>query len=192
MGTRGFIAFVIDGREKTSYVHAAAYPEHLGVTVLRWVRDAAVNQAGIVEARARALRTVDPESRPDPADAVRLARYAEPRGGDPASWYALLRGTMGNPALILEAGAVADAADWPRHPQARWGYVIDLDARAFEAYRGGQAERHGRGRFARREPFHAGGMTFWPAALAASWPFRALPRDEAFTDACYAGAGGGG
>lgn len=190
MGTRGFLSFVIDGGEKTSYVHAAAFPEDLGLDVLRWVRDGMVNQVGAVDSRARALLVADPESAPGDADKARLAGYARFSAEHPPStWHALLRGTMGDPALMLEAGVIEDARDWPCHPQARWGYVIDLDARVFEVYKGGGTDKHDRGRFARRQPFHAGEVTFYPAMLAVSWPFRALPRDEAFTAACYGGGG---
>lgn len=56
MGTRGFVTFVIDGREKTAYNHADSAPEGLGLDVLRWLRDGAVNYPDTVVERARALR----------------------------------------------------------------------------------------------------------------------------------------
>ena len=189
MGTRGFLTFAIDHQEKTSYIHADAYPEHQGLIVLRWLRDSAVNQVEVMYQRARELRVVEPDSVPSAWDVERLARHWRPIAGDrPPSWYSLLRGTQGDPALMLEAGVMEGARDWPCHPQARWGYLIDLDARRLEVYEGGRREPHDRGRFAGRDPFMLGGLGFRPPALIASWPFRALPSDTAFVDDCYARA----
>lgn len=186
MGTRGFITFVIDGQEKTAYSQAASAPGDLGLTVLRWLRDSAVNYAGVAEARARALRLADPTSLPSPADFQRLRRYAGPGYGERPSWYRLLWHAQGSPGEMLRAGVIEDASEMPQHPQARWGYVIDFDARALEVYEGGQREAHDRGRFARKGPVRLEGMEFWPAALVTSWPFSRLPADTAFTEACYA------
>lgn len=191
MGTRGFVTFVIDGQEKTAYNHAGSAPEGLGLDVLRWLRDGAVNYADTVAARARALRAVDPTSLPGPEDLTRLLRYAGPGLGASPSWWRLLRATQGSPAMMLEAGVIEDASEYPFHPQARWGYVIDLDRRRLEVYEGGQAREHGRGRFARKGPVRLEGTAFWPAALVAAWPFRALPLDDAFTAACHAPEAGG-
>jgi hypothetical protein len=190
VGTRGFIAFAVDGTEKVAYNHAGSHPEDLGLTVLRWLRDGALNYAATAEARARSLRLVDPTARPSAGDTGRLWRYAWTQDGRPAeTWHALLRRTEGNPRLMLEAGVITDDSEWPYHPQARWGYVIDFDARRLEAYQGGQREAHSRGRFARRGAVRISGTDFWPAALVAAWPFSALPSDDRFEAACYAEEG---
>lgn len=187
MGTRGFTGFVVGGRELIAYNHADSYPEHLGLSVLRWLRDGAVNFPAAMEGRARKLRLAAPGTVPTSADILRLHEYADTLGGiaAPYDWYSLLRRTQGSPALILQTGVIEDASGFPAHPAARWGYVIDLDARVFEAYRGGQLARHDCGRFARREPTEIAGHVFWPVARAASWPFSRLPSDDSFTAACY-------
>lgn len=185
MGTRGFVTFVIDGREKTSYSHCDSYPEKLGLSALRWARVQPGNLSPLAE-RARALRVASPDSKPSARESRELRRFAE-GPGRPGTWYHLLRGTQHDPGLMLLAGVILDASGFPCEPQALWGYVIDVDASRLEVYRGGQKDPHERGRFARHGPQAVGDLTFWPPALVASWPLGALPANAAeFTDACYA------
>ncbi len=189
MGTRGFVTFVIDHQEKTGYVHCDAYPEKVGLLVLRWAR-AHAQDRDLLAARARALRVVSPDSKPTAGELRDLGRFAE-GPGRPGTWYHLLRGTQGDPGLILLAGVIEDASGFPLEPQALWGYVVDVDAGNLEVYRGGQKEGHESGRFARLGPFTIGDLTYWPPALVASWPFGALPVSAAdFTAACHAEEGG--
>lgn len=188
VGTRGFVTFVTDRREITSYVHCDAYPEKTGLDVLRWARAATENRERLA-ARVRSLRVVAPDSKPSAGDRHRLARFAE-GPGRPGTWYHLLRGTQGDPGLMLLAGVVEDAGEFPCHAQALWGYVIDLDAGRLEVYRGGQRAPHDRGRFASLGPQALDLLTWWPPALVASWPFGALPANAAdFTEACHAPEG---
>jgi hypothetical protein len=184
VGTRGFVTFVIDGAEKTTYCHADAYPEHLGAGVLRWLRSAA-GDLPLLARQAGALRVVESDSAPTPDEIEALSGYCGDRSRA-HEWYWLLRGTQDDPGLMLLAGVIVDAGEFPRHPQARWGYVIDLDTGHFEVYRGGHQERHERGRFAALAPIDVGGHVFYPPALAASWPLGSLPPAEGFADACYA------
>lgn len=187
MGTRGFLTFAIDGVEKTSYVHSDAYPEGKGLVVLNFLTahrhellcDQCQGQCGATVDKIRRLRVVGPYSEPTPWDIERLAKFTNVGVGSQGTddWYCLLRETQGNPALILEAGVIEDASDLPAEPQARYGYVIDIDAKAFEVYAGGPRERHDRGRFANRTSALDG---FYPAALVASWPLDALPDEASF------------
>jgi hypothetical protein len=190
LGTRGFVTFVIDGQEKTAYCHCDAYPESVGLAVLRWARVGTEGRE-LLAARARALRVVSPDSKPPLRDVRELKRFAE-GPGKPGTWYHLLRGTQGDPGLILLAGVIEDASGFPCEPQALWGYVIDADAGNLEVYRGGQRQSHGLGRFAHLGPFAVGDLAYWPPALVASWPFGALPANAAdFEAACHAPEAGG-
>jgi hypothetical protein len=47
MGTRGAVVLVADGQEKTVYNHYDSYPDGLGETVLKWVREALPNEQEI-------------------------------------------------------------------------------------------------------------------------------------------------
>lgn len=183
MGTRGFITFVVDGTEKTAYNHFDSYPDGLGMDMLNWLR------SGPVDAEAvRALRVMDESTPPTAEDIVRLRGYswnAAQHGGpkdlrDGQQWYDLLHETMGNPARMLEAGAIEDASDFPCNSLfAEYGYVVDLDAGRFEVYEGFQRGAHSRGRFADRP----GADGYFPVALLASWPLTELPSDEDFASA---------
>lgn len=55
MGTRGFICFVIDAKEKTAYNHYDSYPDGLGLHVLTWLRESDID---IIREQARSLRVV--------------------------------------------------------------------------------------------------------------------------------------
>lgn len=185
MGTRGFIGFVVDGTEKITYNHNDSYPEGLGVDVLGWLRDAASEGADQITARARSLRVVDPNSAATPEDVERLREFADlgVSTGYLGEWYVLLRHTQGNPAAILQAGVVEDAAGFPADSlMCEWGYLVDLDARRFEAYRGFQHESHQDGRFANRplESYSSGIGPYYPVRLVASWALAELPDDKAF------------
>lgn len=175
MGTRGFITFVVDGIEKTTYNHFDSYPEGLGVEVLAFAR----GDMNTAREQARALRLVTDDIPPTAEDKVALAQFADlnvSRRTDD-DWYVLLRRTQGDPAAILRSGYMIDNHAFPTDSLfAEYGYVVDFDAGAFEAYRGFQREPHAKGRFAGRD----GRDGYYPVALAASWPLDGLPSDEAF------------
>lgn len=178
MSTRGFITFVVNGETKTAYNHSDSYPDSLGTHVLGWLRKA---HEGGSRRLAAELRVVDPLSKPTDEDIERLKPYSNRGVGTQQmdDWYGvLLRGTQGSPAAMLDAGVIEDAGQFPADSVfAEYGYVVDFDGRAFEAYRGFQKEPHDKGRFAALPlPERANG--FHPVALVASWSFDALPTDE--------------
>lgn len=179
MSTRGFLGFVIDGRELITYNHNDSYPAGLGSAVLEWARNADMVDA--IE-KARDLRLVFSSSEPTDADIEALAPYRlslnEP--SHRPDWYELLRGTQGDPAAILAAGVLENERFLPCDPSAAWGYVIDFDKRAFEVYLGRQRKAHTKGRFAGMTHTRRG---FFPARLVASWPLSDLPSDSDFASA---------
>lgn len=181
MSTRGFVGLVVDEIEKIAYNHYDSYPESLGNAVLDWASRAAERLEEVRE-RAAALRVVDAGSAPTAEDAARLAPWTDRTVGGRSTddWYCLLRGTQGDLDKVLEAGVLVDASEFPLDSLfAEWGYLVDLDSRVFEVYRGFQARSHGFGRFAeRRGPRNDG--RYFPCALVASWPLEALPSEEEF------------
>lgn len=185
MGTRGFVTFVIDGTEKTAYNHWDSYPGGLGVDVLNWLRTA-VSDIDALRTAAGDLRVVDPNSEPTDADIERLSTFYDGSVGGKSerpTWYQLLRGTQGDPAAMLRAGAIEDASDFPTDSLfAEYGYVVDLDSNVFEAYVGFQHSPHTKGRFAGREG-NDDSDGYYPVALAASWPLSDLPDDKTFCEA---------
>ncbi|RJL21102.1 hypothetical protein [Bailinhaonella thermotolerans] len=182
MGTRGFIGFVIDGHEKIAYVHADSYPGGVGASVLSWLRLAAAD-LGELRRRVRALRVVDPGTRPGAEDIEALKEFAFQRvsTGRLDDWYVLLRRTQGRPELMLAAGVIEDARDFPADSlDCEWGYLIDLDAAAFEVYRGFQRRPHAEGRFAGRPspPHHVG--AYYPVKRVGRWGLSDLPGEDTF------------
>jgi hypothetical protein len=177
MSTRGFISYVVNGETKTAYNHHDSYPDSLGLDVLRWLRKA--HEAGS-RRMAGNLRVVGPESKPSDEDIERLKPYADTTVSTRRldEWYVLLRGTQGNPAAMLDAGVIEDASSFAA--QGEYGYVVDFDARAFEAYEGYQREPHDKGRFAHLDHPSEGR---YPVALKASWSFDSLPTDDDFMKA---------
>lgn len=189
MGTRGFIGFVIGGDEKIAYNHFDSYPSGLGSNVLSWLwrnRHALIcdevhrGEVGGPVDLARKLRVVDPNSKPTAEDVERLRGYTNTNVGTQQvdDWYVLLRETQGNPAAILDAGVIEDGSSFPLDSLfAEYGYLVDLDANRFEAYRGFQKAEHDKGRFATRSGARDG---YHPCALVASWPLDELPTNGEF------------
>lgn len=181
MGTRGFIGFVVDGREKIAYNHFDSYPEGLGAQALTWVR-AASQDMETLRQQVRGLRMVTDADEPTQEDADRLEPWTDLRVGERSadSWYCLLRRTQGDPGAMLLAGVIEDACGFPADSLfAEWGYVVDLDAETFEVYKGFQKEPHDKGRFADRKS-DAIETTYYPVALVATWPLNDLPSDDVF------------
>lgn len=184
MSTRGFIGFVADGNEKIGYNHSDSYPDGLGLDVLRWLRAARLDE---LLAQVKNLRVVDSDAEPTDQDLERFKEFYDGNVGGRAerpTWYQLLRGTQGDPAAILRAGAIEDASGFPADSLfAEWGYVVDVDGCTFEAYVGFQQAPHNKGRFADRPVRESAVGIYYPVALAASWPLDNLPCDAEFVAA---------
>lgn len=184
MSTHGFLAFAAGAPAKVAYVHSDAYPSGLGLDVLSWLRSAPLDDAADA---VRALRVVDRMSRPTAEDIKRLVRYYDPtvdtydpetesRRTEP-TWYQALRRSMGDPALILDAGVIEDMTAFAYAGNAHYGYVADFGSNVFEAYQGCQKEPHEDGRFALPAPNEHG---YYPPRMVGSWPLDKLPTDEEF------------
>lgn len=208
MGTRGCFGFVIEGEEKLAYNQFDSYPSGRGVEVLRWAREASLDD---VRKQAKALRVVSEDTPPTPEEIERLEEFhdAGVSTGSPTEWYSLLRNTQGDMAEILRAGYVEDASGFPLDSLfCEWAYVVDLDEEQLEVYRGFVKEPHQSGRFAERlkpEDTHSLGaahnpddcyrcgakkgsaelkracpQAYWPVELVASYPLVDLPTDDQF------------
>lgn len=180
MGTRGFVGFVVDGKEAISYNHANSYPGGVGLDTLAWLNRANLDIAAKV---AKDVRIVSSESLPTADDMERLGRYlVEGVGRRPdgqITWYQLLRGTQGSVGEMITAGVVEDSSYFPRTEGTwcEWGYLVDFDAWRFEVYRGFQKDPHPEGRFANYGRSDTG---YYPCRLVASWPLDERPDEDAF------------
>lgn len=192
MGTRGFITFVVNGEEKTTYNHFDSYPSGLGAQVADFLQAVVRNGLAVAEFRERVakLRVVKENEKPTAEDKEQLAKFTDLRVSNQSDddWYCLLRNTQGDVGAMLEAGVITDAHEFPEDSLfAEWGYVINLDGDGtFEVYRGFQTSPHDNGRFAGRwteegraeslaRKQYAGATFYYPCALVRSWPLATPP-----------------
>jgi hypothetical protein len=208
MGTRGAFGFIVNEQEKIAYNHFDSYPEGKGIEVLRWLREADLDD---VRRRVADLLVVDPESSPTPEDIERLRQYANMHVGGPASgtpleqatWYQLLRETQGDLTLILQAGVIEDGHTFPLDSLfCEWAYIVDLDKNRFEVYEGFQRKLPKKGRWKGRptkaedektyeehvryakdngrEPWRPLRSDYKAVELFADWSLIGLPGDDEF------------
>lgn len=174
MGTRGFTGFVVNGTEKIAYQQYDSYPSGVGAEVLAFLKTYPE-----LLAKARDLKVVNEDSKPSAADVEALRPWTDlgVSRGSTDDWYCLTRQSHGDPAAILQCGYLLDAHEFAQDSLfCEWGYLIDLDAMAFEVYKGFQKQSHNSGRFAHRE----GEGEYYPVALLVSYPLASLPDEEQF------------
>lgn len=138
MGTRGLMAFVVDGETKAGYVHVDSYPSGLGADVLEWLHEALNEQTGKALTQARNLVVVNDETTPTAEQIEALKRYANTNVSTKQldEWYVLLRECQGEPALTLEAGymyGVSRVEPYRLGCGHEYLYVVDFDKRTFTA-----------------------------------------------------------
>lgn len=169
MGTRGLHGVVIDGALKTAYNHFDSYPSALGVTMLadaQKLADLAPEEFERVRQAWRKVVLVDEVASPTPEQRLVL----EDKGLDPkGQWYGILREYQGSLDSYLGAGFMLDSKEFGYDSLfCEWAWVIDLDARTFEAYEGFQKITHTEGRWA------------VGVKLIAKWAFDELPSEDDF------------
>lgn len=187
MGTSGFVGFVIDGVEKFVVTNGDSYPSSVGVEVLSWLAehqdDLVLGTPGGPLDRVRALRLVPTSFEPD-NDPEAFGRVRDALRGGPYDEFAdasvdeVLDFAAYDLGTLLRGGLAFDGTAFPLDSLfCEWGYLVDLDARTFEVYRGFQTNPPTVGRFVGRSPV---GDDHFPVALVASWPLVALPDRDAF------------
>jgi len=179
MGTRGLWGFIEGEKEYLTYNHWDSYPSGLGDTVLKYVRETPEDE---MRAAVKALTLVDEDDTPTEEQIELLKEWANLSVGEQRldSWYSLLRETQGDPDATLGCGFMIEGADFAQDSLfCEWAYVVDLDARTFEVYKGFQKEPHEAGRFADRfehkERRDDGVGQYQPVALVRSYSFDELP-----------------
>jgi hypothetical protein len=151
MSTSGYIRFVANGQTKESYNHSDSMPDGVGITVLHWLRQASRDPGTLAQAITNLEIVGAGTPEPTEADVARLDMYADPNVGDPSeSWYALLRYTQGDPAVILDCGYTVEDGQ----PGA-WTYEINCDDQTFS-------------------------VEYIDVDEPVTWPWPALPADREF------------
>ena len=182
MSTRGAYGFRIDGADKVTYNHFDSYPEGLGEDIVRFIRSTPYEE--MVRA-ARSIVLVSETDKPTPEQFNHCREYFLRCHGTPLpdpswDWYNVLRSVQGDLFAYLNGLCyMIDDHDFLRDSLlCEWAYIINLDSRTFEVYRGFQKRRDSnpRNRY-RFLPSHSTG--YYPVALIAEYLLDAIPDDWA-------------
>lgn len=163
MGTRGLMAFAHDGQIKGTYNHYDSYPSGLGRDVVTWARNADFTEAIAKFAR---LQAINEDEKPTDEQRAQLAEYTNTNVSTGDDWYATLREAQGDPGKTLDAGFYSEYTEFALDSLfCEWAYVVDLDNRTVEIYRGFQKTPPKNGRWVgQRQEDHRG---YYPVELVA-------------------------
>lgn len=191
MGTRGGFGFRVDGVDKIGYNQYDSYPSVGGLNTLEGLR-AMLAERGTEGMRelVRAVRLVTNDSKPTKEDVQKLAAVTDLGVSEQSTddWYCLTRMTHGDIKAMAECGYILDSADFLNDSLfCEWAWIVNLDERTLECYRGFQKRKHDKGRYgplvvkpADWKPKYKGDTFWYPVALVQSWGFEDLPTDEQF------------
>lgn len=181
MGTRGLMGIRVNSQDKLAYNHFDSYPTGLGEGMVEQLNHI-LEQEGIgwLKEKAAALVLVDEHAKPTPEQIEQLKSFAnlEVNEKNLEDWYRLLRKAQGELLLTLESGYMMDSHDFINDSLfCEWAYIINLDDKTFEVYRGFRKEYHELGRYASSKPDKEDG--YYPCALIATYSIRSIPVDWA-------------
>lgn len=187
MGTRHLIAATLDGDFRLAqYGQWDGYPSGQGLDVLAFLRQVDLDRFA---QRLQALRWATPEDLDAAAASVGLDGSGWMTPTQAGVWSArypqFSRDTGADVLSLIEDGRVEivrDDRDFALDGLfCEWAYLIDLDARALEVYKGFFPDGAAVGRFAdQRERRDAEDRSYDPVSLVASFPLDNLPGDEEF------------
>lgn len=134
MGTRGTTGITINGVQMSQYQQYDSYLDGVGLDVLNFVRGLASSPEALAEARdyASKLKVVHQSGVPTPAEREALGDKYHQDVSSGNDWYAVLRETQGNLALILQSGYIVDGN--PNFLNEEYDYLVDLDDHTLTAW----------------------------------------------------------
>ncbi len=150
MVTRGVYGYRINGEDKVTYNHVDSYPDMLGARILNYVSQFDYEEMLVVAERIKLV------NKDDIAEKELVGRYMFYADLDVSDcvfdrWYCLLRNTQGSLDLyhknlehMIDASVfLADSF------YCRWAYIINLDEKNLEIYRGSNSDPNAAGRYAK-------------------------------------------
>lgn len=161
------------------YNHWDSYPTGLGDVMVKWMLAQDGDFTDAIEKFDR-LTAVDENAEPTEDQKLALVRYLDLSVGNrtDGDWYNLLRDTQGNPSGALEAGFFVDYFKFGEDSLfCEFAYVVDLDDKVLEVYKGFQTEPHDAGRWAggqSRTVDFGSRDTYHPIKLITEYPLAAL------------------
>lgn len=141
----------LGGKDKVGYNHFDSYPSELGKTMVNWVRNTPIP---VMRDAYHSLLIVSEDDKPTPEQielGVQAGAFsAEVRYGDVNDFYNLLRNEQGDPQswitgsrMMIEYSAfLADSLF------CEWAYIVNLDDKTLECYKGFNFDPKAAGRYA--------------------------------------------
>lgn len=172
MGTRGAYGFRLEGEDKVTYNHFDSYPTGLGKDLLKELSGRSYED---MVAAARRITLVDGQTEPTAEQIASLKKYANTGVSNQKleDWYCLLREAQGTlePWLIGEVPVMIDSHKFLSDSLfCEWAYIVNLDDKTFEVYKGFNKRSDAPGRYANKEKADEG---YCGVAL-----FKAIPLDD--------------
>lgn len=152
MGTRGMIGFRFNGEDKLAYNQYDSYPTSMGASAVNAVRKFNDEQ---LAGTAKRLTVVDQASSP-PADlAERYSGLTDSRVSTGTDWYATLRHVQGEIEPYVTGGVdhmTGNVSFLSASLFCEWAYIINMDDRTLEFYKGFNNDPDAPGRYAKCDP----------------------------------------
>jgi len=183
MSTRGAIGFRIDGEDKISYNHSDSYPDWLGKSFVKQARKLA--KVPDLADKVRKLQMVDQNDTPTQEQLESLKKAGivpnlNVGNQSENDWYCLLRDNQGDLIQTLKTGIAIDSGPFIVDSLfCEYAYIINLDTRKVEFYRGFQEAKHGFGRYGHLKETYSSGSTYWGCKLVGEFPLDNIPRNWA-------------
>lgn len=183
MGTRGVIGLFKGGKGKITYMQYDAYPDGVGVDILREIKESSIKQ--IKKAFNNIKLVLDQEKQPTKEEIDRYLRYSNPSVGSQGmsnteifTYYQLLRNLQGTlkPYFNQEVSLMIDNEDFLKDSLfCEWGYVINLDKKVLEVWRGfTKTPQENRYKIEKTEE------TYFNCELLKEYPLNDLPTEDQF------------
>lgn len=155
MGTRGAYGFFKDGINKVSYNHFDSYPSGLGAEVMEFIKATPDDQLGEVFS---SIVMVNENDMPTVEQIDQCKKFANLNVGSQRidDWYCLLREAQGNLSSLRNGlRYMIDNKDFLADSLfCEWAYIINLDTRKLEVYKGFNKSANGKGRYAALQSRH--------------------------------------
>ena len=182
MGTRGACGFIKDGVEKVSYNHFNSYPSGLGAHVIEFVKATPDEELLAIYEK---IVMVAENTIPTAEQIAECAAYENLQVSSQSNqdWYCLLREAQGDLKsyrgdlryMIDSKAFLGDSLF------CEWAYIINLDTRKLEVYRGFNHNQTAPGRYTGMDKYESqGGTTYYGVALLNEIGFdeaRIIPTD---------------
>lgn len=132
--------FYRDGVTKATYNHYDSYPDYLGESIVKFVRETSVGELNEIFDR---IIMVEEDSKPTVEQINESIIYYDDRvsTGQIDEWYALLRHSQGDLAVYKKGlRYMIDNSGFINDSSCQWAYLVNLDEHMLEVYQGFQDE----------------------------------------------------